>query len=164
MLAVAALGTALFAAAACGGDDGGPDAAGDGTGTGNGNVSENTDGGDPATEEVCAAGEQLVGEFQTELQSAAQAVVTAAAAGDQAALEEASAQFNEVTSQVGDELRGLAAGVADPELRGALEAYATALEALGPQLAENPSALAELDTTAMDEASATLDEFCGTGG
>jgi hypothetical protein len=154
VLATALLGAALFAAAACGNnnDDGGDD---------NGaNEASPTPGAATGSEDTCAAIEETMGEFQTELVTAAAALTTAAESGDEAALEAAATDLVTVAGETGDRLRDIAAESEDPELRSAVETAATEVETLSDTIASDPSSLESLDTTAFDDAAATIEERC----
>jgi hypothetical protein len=153
ILAVAALGGALFAAAACGSDDNGD--GGNGNGDSNGN-----NGGTASTEEVCAAGDELGAEFEPEFQQAGDALVEAAATGDEAAIEEAALAFTGVTGEMADRMRDIAADAEDPAVKAAVETYATELETLADQLAADPAALESLNTDGLDEATEAMDAYC----
>lgn len=161
ILAVAVLGGALFAAAACGGNDNGN---GDGGDPGNtGSTGEPTQAtGTLSNEEVCAAGEEIGTEFQTEYEEAGRALVEAAATGDEAATQEAAANFTDVTADMAGQMRDLAADAEDPELRSAIEDFATELEGLADALTADPSSLETVDTTGLDAATERMDELCPT--
>lgn len=154
ILAAAVLGGALFAAAACGNDNGGDGGdAGDTTGP-------TQAAGSLSTEEVCAAGDELGAELETQYEQAGEALVTAAASGDEAAMTEAAEDFAVVSADMAGRLRDLAADAQDAELRTALEDFATELEGLGEALAADPTSLETLDATGLEEATARMEEFC----
>lgn len=160
ILAVAALSGALLAAAACG-DDGGN--GGDGGDTGAGGPTGAA--GNLSNEEICAQGEEILTGFETATQEAGTAMVEAIAAGDEAAMAEAAASLTSQTSDLAEQLRDIAADAEDPELRSALEDFANELETVVEGIAADPAALDDLDTTALDDASARVEEFCpGTTG
>lgn len=149
ILAGSALVAALFTAAACGNDDGGD---------GNGDPTPDaTGGGSMSTEEVCAAGEALIGQFA----AVGAAFIEAGATGDQAALAEASAELTRVTGEVTGQARELAADTADPDLAATIEAYGAELDAFAAAVAADPSAWESVDTSGLEAVEGDLNEFCG---
>lgn len=155
VLAVALAGALLFAGTACNrnndGDDGGDGAIAT-------TAPPPPTGGGRSTEEICAEGEQLALEYQGEWQAAGEDLRDAVAADDPQAIEDASAEFTDVTNRWANEMRTLVADAEDPALREDGEAFATELEELADAMATgDPNAL---DTSGLDEASQALDEHC----
>jgi hypothetical protein len=152
ILAMAVLGGALFGAAACGGNDDG----------GNGNGNGGDGGGTLSNEEVCAQGEEIATEYATESSESGAALLEAAETGDEAQMAQAANEFTAVTGDMADRMRALAADAEDPELRDAIEDFATELENLADALASDPTSLETYDSTGLDAASDRLDELCPT--
>jgi hypothetical protein len=156
VLAAAILGAALFAAAACGSNNDDNDG-GDNGGT---QTTSPTPGGAAGTEDTCAAIDEAMGDFQTELFTTGAELRTAAESGDQAAVEEAAANLVGAAGETGDRLRDIAADAEDPELRTAIEDAATEVENLANAYATDPTSQEGLDTTAFEEAAAAIEEHC----
>jgi hypothetical protein len=154
ILAIAVLGGALFAGAACGGSDDGDD-------NGGTDPSPSAAGG-ASTEETCAALDEAMGEFTTELATAGVALATAADSGDEAAVEEAAAGLLVTAAETGDRLRDIAADAEDPQQRAAVEDIATEVENLAEAFTSDPGSLETLDTTGFDTAAEAVGEFCPT--
>jgi hypothetical protein len=157
VLSVVLLGAVLLAPTACGSNNNDDD--------GGGNEAPATTAsptaGSGSTEDTCAAIDEVMGDFQTELVTAGAALSAAAASGDEAAIEEAGANLLAVAGESADRLRDIAADSDDPELRTAVEDAATEVENLAGAFAEDPEAVESLDTTAFDNAVAAIEEECG---
>jgi hypothetical protein len=157
MLSVVLLGAVLLAPTACRSNDNDNDGGNDSPAT----ATSPTPGGGGSSEETCAAIDEVMGDFQTELVTAGAALSAAAATGDEAAIEEAGANLLTVAGESADRLRDIAANSDDPELRTAVEDAATEVENLAGAFAADPEAVESLDTTAFDNAVAAIEEECG---
>jgi hypothetical protein len=157
VLAAAMLGAALFAAAACGSSNNDNDG-GDDSGT---QTASPTPGAATGNEETCAEINEAMADFQTDLATAGSELSTAAASGDETAIEEAAANLIGVAGETGDRLRDIAANSEDPELRTAVEDAATEVENLAESFAANPDSPESLDPTAFEDAAAAIEAHCG---
>jgi hypothetical protein len=153
LLAAMLAGAVLFAGAACSRNNDGDDGGDGGTPT-----SAPPTGGGRSTEEICTEGEQLALDYQGEWQAAGEDLRDAVAGGDPQEIEDAAAEFTDVTDRWATDMRTLVADAEDPEVREDGEAFATELEELADAMASgDPSAL---DTSGLDEASQAMDEHC----
>jgi hypothetical protein len=159
--ALLTIGLALFLATACGGDGGGGN--GD-TGNGGGSPdAADATGGTAATasvEEVCADLEEAVDTLDT-AQDLRGTLTDAVASGDQAAIDEASADYREFGTGLAQDLRDVAETSADPELRSAVETFADEFETLTIRVAESPDQADSLDTGPFQAAGDDVEEICG---
>jgi hypothetical protein len=155
VLALLTVGLALFVATACGGDDG----------NGSGDSGNSTGGGDGAgtasVEEVCADVEETLNTLDTDGQETRGALTEAVESGDQAAIDDASADFREFGTGLAQDLRDIAETSADPELRSAVEAFADEFETLTLTVAENPDQADSLDPSGYQTAAEAVQDGCG---
>jgi hypothetical protein len=161
------IGLALFLATACGGDGGGGNGdTGNGGGSPDATDATSATGGTAGTagtasvEEVCADLEEAVDTLDT-AQDLRGALTDAVASGDQAAIDEASADYREFGTGLAQDLRDIAETSADPELRSAVETFADELETLTIRVAESPDQADSLDTAAFQAAGDDVEEICG---
>lgn len=156
ILAAAMLGAALFAAAACGNNNNNNDDGGDDPAT---ETSPTAAAG--GTEDTCAAIDEAMGDFQTDLTTAGLELSVAAESGDQAAIDEATNNLLTVAGDTGERLRDIATQSDDPELRTAVEDAAVEVETLAQGLAADPESLETLDMSGFNEAAAAVEARCG---
>jgi hypothetical protein len=131
---VAALATGVFAVTGCSDDSGG----GDGEAAG-------------STEQTCAAAEQAMTGLGADLQEALT---------NWDGTPENAGEITSVTDRWGQELRDLAAGSSDEQLRGLLADLAAQLDEFGASWQEGNT---DVDLNAVDAALQPLDDRCGFG-